>query len=88
MTTIVIGLGITTVIAIAVPLALLRAGIRQQERAGSLVRRPPRLSAALTRRMCGMYAESPGRAQCSASKARQAGGESSYVPDKSGSVSS
>jgi hypothetical protein len=84
MTTLLIGLAVTTIIAIAVLLALLQAGIRQQERAGSLARQPPGLSAALTRRMCGLYAESPGRAPCSASRTGQADGESSLVPDKSG----
>jgi hypothetical protein len=56
MTTILIGLTLTTIIAAGVLLAVLRAGIRQQQRAGSLDRQPPGLAAALARRVFGLHA--------------------------------
>jgi hypothetical protein len=60
MATILIGLTFTTIIAVGVLLAVLQAGIRQQERAGSLDRQPPGLSAALARRVFGLHAHLPG----------------------------
>jgi hypothetical protein len=62
MRTILAALAITTIFTIVVMLAVLRAGIRQQEDAGSLTRRPRGLSAAITRRVCCLHARLPERA--------------------------
>ena len=62
MTTILAALAVTVIFAIVVLLAVLRAGIRQQEDAGSLTRRPRGLSAAITRRLCCLHACLPERA--------------------------
>jgi hypothetical protein len=62
MSTILAALAITTIFAVVVLLAVLRAGIRQQEDAGSLTRRPRGLSAAITRRVCCLHARLPERA--------------------------
>jgi hypothetical protein len=62
MRTILAALAITTIFAVVVMLAVLRAGIRQQEDAGSLTRRPRGLSAAITRRVCCLHACLPERA--------------------------
>jgi hypothetical protein len=62
MRTILAALAVTVILAIVLMLAVLRAGIRQQEDAGSLTRRPHRLSAAITRRVCCLHARLPERA--------------------------
>jgi hypothetical protein len=62
MTTILAALAVTTISAILIVLAVLRAGIRQQEDAGSLTRRPRGLSAAITRRVCCLHARLSERA--------------------------
>ena len=62
MTTILGVLTVTVIFAIVLLLAVLRAGIRQQEDAGSLTRRPRGLSAAITRRLCCLHARLPERA--------------------------
>jgi hypothetical protein len=59
MERILAGLALTLVVAFAVPLAVLRAGTRQQERAASLTCRPRGLSAAIARRVFGLYAHRP-----------------------------
>jgi hypothetical protein len=56
------GLGAVLIIVFVVPLAVLRAGIRQQERAACLTCQPPGLCAALARRLLGLYAQLPGDA--------------------------
>ena len=56
MTTILAALTVTVIFAIVVLLAVLRAGICQQEHAGSLTRRPRKLSAAIARRVFGLHA--------------------------------
>jgi hypothetical protein len=61
MRTILAGLTVTVIVAFVVLLAALRAGVRQQERAGSLDRRPRGLSAALARRVFGLYVRRPQR---------------------------
>ena len=53
---------VTVIFAVVVLLAVLRAGIRQQEDAGSLTCRPRGLSAAITRRVCCLHARLPERA--------------------------
>jgi hypothetical protein len=62
METILAALAITVIFAIVVLLAVLRAGIFQQERAGSLTCRPRRLSAAIARRVFGLHVRLPQRA--------------------------
>ena len=74
MTTILAALAVTVIFAIVVLLAVLRAGIWQQEHAGSLTRRPRRLSAAIARRVFGLHARLPERAgDRPAGPARRAG---------------
>jgi hypothetical protein len=74
MRTILAGLAVTVIVAIVVLLAVLRAGIWQQEHAGSLTRRPRGLSAAIARRVFGLHARLPERAaDCPADPADPAG---------------
>ena len=62
MRTILVALTVTVIFAVVVLLAVLRAGIRQQQDAGSLTCRPRGLSAAITRRVCCLHARLPERA--------------------------
>lgn len=74
MSTILIGLSVAVIIGFLVLLAVLRAGVWQQERAGSLTRRPRRMSAAIARRVFGLSARLPERAvDRPAEPARKAG---------------
>jgi hypothetical protein len=82
---ILIVLAITVIIALVALLVLLRIGIRRQERAGCLGCQPPGLSAALTRRLAGLYVRQPPATVCPGA---QAGDESSLVPDKNESPAS
>jgi len=50
------GLALTAIVLFVIPLAILRAGIRRQRRTASLTCQPPGLSAALARRVLGLYA--------------------------------
>jgi hypothetical protein len=79
------GLAVTVVIALVALLVLVRAGIRRQERTGCLACQPPGLSAALARRMAGLYVSQPVAGECPAA---QAGDESSLVPYSSESPAS
>lgn len=54
-----IGLILIVIVVFVVPLAVLRAGIRRQHRAASLTCEPRSVSAALTRRVVGLYARKP-----------------------------
>jgi hypothetical protein len=54
-----IGLTLTVIAVFVIPLAILRAGIRRQHRTASLTNQPPSLSAALSRRVLGLYARKP-----------------------------
>jgi hypothetical protein len=56
---IALGLAIVLLITIVILLALLRAGIRRQERAASLASEPCGLTAAIARRVLGLYASQP-----------------------------
>jgi hypothetical protein len=62
MSTILVALTLLVIFAVLVPLVVVRTGIRQQEHAGSLTRRPRGLSAAITRRVCCLHARLPERA--------------------------
>jgi hypothetical protein len=81
MTTILTGLALTMIIFFGVPLAILRAGIRQQKRAGSLDCQPPGISAALARRVLGLHAHLAAPPARYASRTRPDGGEPALVPD-------
>ena len=85
METILAGLGLVLIIVIVVPLAVLRAGIRRQDR-GSLTRRPPGLSASLARRVLGLHASLPGAEP--ADPDSQPEDESLFVPMRKGSEAS
>ena len=61
---------LTMLTAFVVLLAILRVGIWRQERAGSLACRPPGLCAAITRRVCGLYANFPEEAVPAAQSGR------------------
>ena len=50
------GLALTAIVLFVIPLAVLRTGIRRQHRTASLTCQPPGLSAALARRVFGLYA--------------------------------
>ena len=77
MEIILVGLALIAIIVFVIPLAVLRAGIRRQERAHSLACRPPGVSAALTRcPIGGLYMRQP------VTGADQATDESSLVPDE------
>jgi hypothetical protein len=54
-----IGLALIATVVFVIPLAVLRAGIRRQHRTGSLTTQPHSFSAALTRRVVGLYACKP-----------------------------
>jgi hypothetical protein len=60
MELVLICLALIVIIVLVIPLAVLRAGIRRQHRAASLTCQPPSVSAALTRRVVGLYARKPG----------------------------
>ena len=59
MTTIVIGLALLVIVLFAIPLAILRAGIRSQERAACFACQPPGLCATISRRLLGLSAREP-----------------------------
>jgi hypothetical protein len=59
MTTIVIGLALLVIGIFAIPLAILRAGIRSQERAACFACQPPGLCTAISRRLLGLSAREP-----------------------------
>jgi len=76
---------LTMLTGFVVLLAILRVGIWRQERAGSLACRPPGLCAAITRRVCGLYANFPEEA-VPAARSRRADIESQLVAGDSESA--
>jgi len=58
MAIILMGLALTAIVALIL-FALLRGGIRRQERCRCLTCHPPSLAAALTRRLLGLYVQRP-----------------------------
>lgn len=79
MEIIVTGLALIVIIVFAIPLAVLRAGIRRQEHARCLTCEPPGISAALTRRLVGgLYVRGP-IPDADAFQANQPGNESSLI---------
>ena len=63
MEAILIGLALTAIAVPAVLLAVLVAGIRREEHATSLTCQAPGLSAAITRRLLGLYTRTPPTAE-------------------------
>src|SRR5260370_36664509 len=88
MRTVLVGLAITVIIAFVILLSLLRAGIWQQERAGSLTRRPRGLSAAIARRVFGLHARLPERAADRSAAPGPAGDEPPLAQRRNGSAMS
>jgi hypothetical protein len=64
MEVLLIGLAVLAIALVAIPLVVLRIGIHRLHRAGSLTCQPPGLSAALTRRVLGLYAQMPTTDRC------------------------
>jgi len=79
MERILAGLALILIVAFAVPLAVLRAGTWRQERAASLTCRPRGLSAAIARRVFGLYAHRPDTPATPAVMPRHAEGEPPLV---------
>ena len=63
METVLAGLAAIVIVLFVVPLAVLRAGVWRQERAASLACRPRGPSAAIARRVFGLYAYLPDDAE-------------------------
>jgi hypothetical protein len=80
MTTFLVGLALIVFIALAL-LAIVRAGIRRQERCRCLTCRPPDLAAALTRRLLRMQVQRPFPGACHDPQIHQPERESLLVPD-------
>jgi hypothetical protein len=80
------GLAALIAVAFVVPLAVLRAGIWQQEHAASLACRPHSRSAALTRRVCGLYAHLSEPAAHRAARPGHADGEPPLAARRNGSA--
>ena len=59
MTTVVIALTLLVIAIFAIPLAILRAGIRNQERTACFACQPPGLCTAISRRLLGLSARQP-----------------------------
>ncbi len=78
-------LALAVIIVLVVLLALVRIGIRRQERAGCLACQPRGLSTTLARHLGGLYVRQPTAGACPGA---QAGDESSLVPDKNESAGS
>jgi hypothetical protein len=53
------GLILTAIVVFVIPLAILRAGIRRQHRTGTLTCQAPGISAAIARRVFGLYTRTP-----------------------------
>lgn len=67
------------IVVLVVPLAILRAGIRRQERCRCLACQPPSLAAALTRRLVGLSVSRPVPSACHHVPAHEVEGESLLV---------
>jgi hypothetical protein len=80
MTIFLAGLALIVFIGLAL-LAIVRAGIRRQERCRCLTCRPPDLAAALTRRLLRMEVQRPFPGACHNPQIHQPGRESLLVPD-------
>jgi hypothetical protein len=81
MAIILMGLALIAIVALIL-LAMLRAGIRRQERCRCLTCQPPSLAAALTRRLLGLYVRRPFPGACHHTQADATECESFLVPDE------
>jgi hypothetical protein len=72
MAIILAGLAVAAITVFVIPLAILRAGIRRQERCRCLACQPPGLAAALTRRLVGLSVDRPDPSACHVAPALQA----------------
>jgi hypothetical protein len=86
MERILTGLAIILILAFVVPLAVLRAGTWRQARAASLTCRPRGLSAAIARRVFGLYAHRPDTTATPAATPRHATGEPPLASRRDGSA--
>jgi hypothetical protein len=77
-------LTLTVIFAFVVPLAVLRAGTWRQERAASLTCQPRSLSAAIARRVFGLYAHRPDTTAAPPAGPRHAEGEPPLVSRRNG----
>jgi hypothetical protein len=84
MEAILAGLALVLIIVFVILLVVLRAGIRRQERAASLTCQPGGFSAALARRVLGLYAFKPSGINGLA----EADSQASLTPDEKGAHSS
>ena len=82
MTIFLTGLALIVLPAVAL-LAIVRAGIRRQERCRCLTCRPPDLAAALTRRLLRMQVQRPFPGACHDPQIHQPDSESLLVPGDS-----
>jgi hypothetical protein len=80
MTTFLAGLALIVFTGLAL-LAIVRAGIRRQERCRCLTCRPPDLAAALTRRLLRMQVQRPFPGACHDPQIHHPERESLLVPD-------
>lgn len=76
MATTLICLTLIPLFAVMIPLALLSAGIRRQQRARCLICEPPGITAALARRLIGLSVSRPFPGECPTAWAHPDGGES------------
>ena len=81
MAIILMGLALIAIVALIL-LAVLRAGIRRQERCRCLTCHPPSLAAALTRRLLSLYVQRPYPGACRHTQAHETERESLLVPDE------
>jgi len=73
------GLALIAFIAAAL-LAIVRAGIRRQERCRCLPCQPPTLAAAITRRLVGMQVQRPFPGACHDHRSHEPDCESLFIP--------
>jgi hypothetical protein len=79
MAIILLGLALIVIVALIL-LAVLRAGIRRQERCRCLTCQPPSLAAAVTRRLLGLYVQRSYPGACHHAQAHETERESLLVP--------
>ena len=76
MATTLICLALIPLLAVVIPLAVLSAGIRRQQRARCLICEPPGITAALARRLIGLSVSRPFPGECPTAWAHPDGDES------------
>ena len=73
------------IVVLVVPLVIMRAGIRRQERCRCLACQPPGLAASLTRRLIGLSVSRPAPGTCHPCHSCEIEGESVLVADETNS---